>query len=79
MIMRELGSAITMGVVEPDQVKRHIDEIVAVDDPVLAAAAPFLAVSDHQAEFRHGVELLIAGLAAQVGVPYDGGPEEVPW
>ncbi|MFG2971263.1 TetR/AcrR family transcriptional regulator C-terminal domain-containing protein [Streptomyces sp. NPDC048288] len=76
MIMRELGSAITVGAVEPGQVERRIDEIAAVGDPVLTAAAPYLAVSDHEAEFRHGVELLIAGLAARVGVPYDGGPQE---
>ncbi|QIY93863.2 hypothetical protein HEP87_06925 [Streptomyces sp. S1D4-11] len=37
---------------------------------------PYLAVSDHQAEFEHGVELLIAGLAVRVGVPYDWGPRE---
>ncbi|MFJ6897486.1 TetR/AcrR family transcriptional regulator C-terminal domain-containing protein [Streptomyces hokutonensis] len=73
MIMRELGSAITVGTVDPDQVQRRVDEMVAVGDPLLSAAAPFLAVSDHQAEFDHGIELLIAGLAARVGVPYDGG------
>ncbi|MGW1024218.1 TetR/AcrR family transcriptional regulator C-terminal domain-containing protein [Streptomyces sp. NPDC002577] len=74
MIMRELGSAITVGTVEPDQVARRVDEMAAVGDPLLSAAAPYLAVSDHQAEFEHGIELLIAGLAVRVGVPYDGGP-----
>ncbi|WP_427920709.1 TetR/AcrR family transcriptional regulator C-terminal domain-containing protein [Streptomyces sp. cg40] len=74
MIMRELGSAITVGTVEQNQVQRRVDEMAAVGDPLLSAAAPYLAVSDHQAEFEHGIELLIAGLAVRVGVPYDGGP-----
>ncbi|MGY4979336.1 TetR/AcrR family transcriptional regulator C-terminal domain-containing protein [Streptomyces sp. 900105755] len=75
MIMRELGSAITVGAVEPEQVRRRVDEMVAVGDPLLSSAAPYLAVSDHRAEFEHGIELLIAGLAVRVGVPYDGGPK----
>ncbi|MFJ9631824.1 TetR/AcrR family transcriptional regulator C-terminal domain-containing protein [Streptomyces sp. NPDC101175] len=77
MIMRELGSAITVGKVDPDQVRRRVEEMAAVGDPLLTAAAPFLAVSDHRAEFEHGIELLIAGLAVRVGVPYDGGPRRV--
>ena len=72
-IMRELGSAITVGTVDPDQVQQRVDEITATGDPLLASTAPYLAVSDHDVEFRYGIELLIAGLATRVGRPYDGG------
>lgn len=72
-IMRELGSAITVGTVDPDQVQQRVDEITATGDPLLASTAPYLAVSDHDVEFRYGIELLIAGLATRVGMPYDGG------
>jgi len=70
-IMRELGSAITVGTMDPGQVQQRIDEITATGDPLLASAAPSLAVSDHDVEFDYGIELLIAGLAARVGVPYE--------
>jgi len=73
-IMRELGSAITLGTMDPGRVQQRIDEITAAGDPLLTAIAPHLAVSDHDAEFRYGMELLIAGLAARTGMPYDGGP-----
>ncbi|MDI5965904.1 TetR/AcrR family transcriptional regulator C-terminal domain-containing protein [Streptantibioticus silvisoli] len=72
-IMRELGSAITVGVMDPDQVRHRVEEITATGDPLLAAVAPHLAVSDHDAEFRYGLETLIAGLATRTGLPYDGG------
>ncbi|MFJ2558930.1 MULTISPECIES: TetR/AcrR family transcriptional regulator C-terminal domain-containing protein [unclassified Streptomyces] len=68
-IMRELGSAITAGTVDPGQVRHRIDEITATEDPLLSAAAPHLAVSDHDVEFHYGIELLIAGLATRAGVP----------
>ncbi|MFI0450227.1 TetR/AcrR family transcriptional regulator C-terminal domain-containing protein [Actinomadura sp. 6N118] len=61
-----------IGVVTP--VQQRADEIAATQDPLLASAAPYLAVSDHDAEFDYGLELLIAGLAAKAGVAYDGGP-----
>jgi AcrR family transcriptional regulator len=73
-IMRELGSAITLSTIDPDRMQQRIDEITATGDPLLASVAPYLAVSDHDVEFHHGLELLITGLAAQVGMPYDGGP-----
>ncbi|MDX3749201.1 TetR/AcrR family transcriptional regulator C-terminal domain-containing protein [Streptomyces sp. NBC_01390] len=72
-IMRELGSAITVGTVEPDQVQQRIDEITATGDPLLASTAPYLAVSDHDVEFEYGIELLITGLATRAGLAYDGG------
>jgi AcrR family transcriptional regulator len=65
-IMRELGSAVTAAAQHPDQVQQRIGEIAATGDPLLAAAAPYLAVSDHEAEFRYGLELLIAGLSARI-------------
>lgn len=72
-IMRELGSAITVGTVDPDQVQQRVAEITATGDPLLTSTAPYLAVSDHDVEFEYGIELLIAGLATRVGLPYDGG------
>jgi AcrR family transcriptional regulator len=66
-IMRELGSVVTAGAMQSDQVGRRIDEIAATGDPLLVNAAPYLAVSDHEAEFRYGLELLITGLSARVG------------
>ncbi|MFE6821715.1 TetR/AcrR family transcriptional regulator C-terminal domain-containing protein [Streptomyces sp. NPDC057690] len=72
-IMRELGSAITVGTVDPDQVQQRIAEITAIGDPLLTSTAPYLAVSDHDVEFEYGIEMLIAGLATRVGLPYDGG------
>ncbi|MFE4057624.1 TetR/AcrR family transcriptional regulator C-terminal domain-containing protein [Streptomyces sp. NPDC059096] len=73
-LMRELDSAITLGTVDPGQVRQRIDGITATGDPLLTATAPHLAVSDHEVEFHYGLELLIAGLATRAGVPYDGGP-----
>jgi AcrR family transcriptional regulator len=73
-IMRELGHAISLGTWDPGHAQQRIEEITATGDPLLAAVAPYLAVSDHDAEFAYGIELLIAGMAARVGVPYDRGP-----
>ena len=73
-ILRELGSAITVGAMDPGQVRQRIAEIAATGDPLMAAVAPHLAVSDHDVEFQYGLEMLIAGLAHRIGVPYDGGP-----
>jgi hypothetical protein len=44
----------------------RIDEITATGDLLLVNAAPHLAVSDHEAEFRYCLELLIAGLKARI-------------
>lgn len=66
-IMRELGSVITVGAMDPAQVQQRIDEINATGDTLLIEAAPHLAVSDHEAEFRYGLDLLVAGLADRVG------------
>ncbi|MFC8664079.1 MULTISPECIES: TetR/AcrR family transcriptional regulator C-terminal domain-containing protein [Streptomyces] len=76
-IMRELGSAITLSVMDPGQVEERVEEITATGDPLLISVAPHLAVSDHDLEFEYGIELLIAGLAARTGVPYDGGSAPV--
>ncbi|WP_369263239.1 TetR/AcrR family transcriptional regulator C-terminal domain-containing protein [Streptomyces sp. R35] len=75
-IMRELGHAISLGTWDPGHAQERIEEITATGDPLLTAAAPYLAVGDHDAEFDYGIELLIAGLAARVEVPGDGGPRQ---
>jgi AcrR family transcriptional regulator len=69
-IMRELGSVITVGAMEADQVRERIDEITATGDPLLVQVAPHLAVGDHEDEFRYGLDLIIAGLAARIGAPH---------
>lgn len=68
-IMRELGSVITVGAMDSAGVRERIDEITAIGDPLLTSTAPYLAVSDHEAEFRYGLELLIDGLATRIGAP----------
>ena len=72
-IMRELGSAIPVRARDSEQARRRLGEITATGDPLLLSVAPHLATADHQAEYHYGIELLIAGLAARVGLPYDGG------
>ncbi|MFF0628120.1 TetR/AcrR family transcriptional regulator C-terminal domain-containing protein [Streptomyces sp. NPDC004296] len=73
-IMRELGHAIYLGSLDDQQIQQQRDDIAATGDPVLIATAPYLAAGNHDAEFHYGLELLIAGLAARAGVPYDQGP-----
>ncbi|MER7986907.1 TetR/AcrR family transcriptional regulator C-terminal domain-containing protein [Streptomyces noursei] len=73
-IMRELGHAIYLGSLDEQQLRQQGRDIAATGDPILIAAAPHLAAGNHDAEFHYGLELLIAGLAARAGVPYDGGP-----
>ncbi|MFJ9210825.1 TetR/AcrR family transcriptional regulator C-terminal domain-containing protein [Streptomyces sp. NPDC102264] len=73
-LMRELGYALHLGTTDPDEVQQRVDAITSTGAPLLAAVAPYLATSDHDVEFHYGLELLIAGLAARTGVPYDGGP-----
>ena len=68
-IMRELGSVITVGAMDSAGVQERIDEITAIGDPLLTSTAPYLAVSDHEAEFRYGLDLLIEGLATRIGAP----------
>ncbi|MFK0229893.1 TetR/AcrR family transcriptional regulator C-terminal domain-containing protein [Streptomyces sp. NPDC090303] len=72
-IMRELGSAITLGTIAQDVVEQRVVEIGAEDDPILGRAAPHLAVSDHDVEFSYGIELLITALAARTGMSRGGG------
>ena len=74
-IMRELGSIATVAARDAEQARRRLTEITATGDPLLVSVAPHLAAADHEAEYHYGVELLIAGLAARVGVPYDGGAD----
>ncbi|MEU8978083.1 TetR/AcrR family transcriptional regulator C-terminal domain-containing protein [Streptomyces sp. NPDC048309] len=73
-IMRELGHSISLGTWDPSHAPRRIEELTATGDPLLATVAPYLAVGDHDIEYAYGIELLIAGIAARMGVPYDGGP-----
>jgi AcrR family transcriptional regulator len=73
-IMRELGAATAAGALGPEDARDRLGEIAATGDPLLVSVAPHLAVSDHRAEYQYGIELLIAGLAARVGVPYDAAP-----
>ncbi|RYJ32003.1 transcriptional regulator, TetR family [Streptomyces sp. L-9-10] len=73
-LMRELGYALHLGTTDPDEIQQRVDAITSTGAPLLADVAPYLATSDHDAEFHYGLELLIAGLAARTGVPYDGGP-----
>jgi AcrR family transcriptional regulator len=71
-ILREVGSVMTFAAVDADLLDRQVDEATHSRDPVLAAAAPHLAVVDHDAEFDYGIELLIAGLAHEGGLPLHG-------
>ncbi|MFJ1706342.1 TetR/AcrR family transcriptional regulator C-terminal domain-containing protein [Kitasatospora sp. NPDC088346] len=64
-ILRELGHSLTFGAAHPDERWQRVDEITALGDPLLTSVAPYLAVSDPDAEFEAGLELLIAGLAAR--------------
>ncbi|MFJ9030463.1 TetR/AcrR family transcriptional regulator C-terminal domain-containing protein [Streptomyces sp. NPDC102274] len=75
-LMRELGYALHLGTTDPDRIQQRVDDITSTGDPLLADVAPYLATSDHDVEFHYGLELLIAGLAARTGVPYDGGPSK---
>lgn len=77
-IMRELGTLATVGSRDPEHGRRRLSEITATGDPLLVSVAPHLAVADHEAEYHYGIELLIAGLAARVGVSYDGGADPAP-
>lgn len=75
-IMRELGFALSLNAstLDPARCRERTAEIAAGGDPLVGAVAPYLAVSDHDAEFSYGLEMMIAGLAARLQVPYDGGP-----
>jgi AcrR family transcriptional regulator len=77
-IMRELGYTVSLSpsTMDPARCRERTAEIAADGDALLRAVAPYLAVSDHDAEFGYGLEMLIAGLAARLGVPYDGGPSQ---
>ncbi|MFE4911397.1 TetR/AcrR family transcriptional regulator C-terminal domain-containing protein [Streptomyces sp. NPDC056652] len=75
-LMRELGYALHLGTTDPERIQQRVDELTSTGAPLLADVAPYLATSDHDVEFHYGLELLIAGLAARTGVPYDGGPSE---
>ncbi|MFJ1915478.1 TetR/AcrR family transcriptional regulator C-terminal domain-containing protein [Streptomyces sp. NPDC088147] len=75
-LMRELGYALHLGTTDPDEIQQRVDAITSTGAPLLADVAPYLATSDHDVEFHYGLELLIAGLAARTGLPYDGGPSK---
>ncbi len=47
--------------------RQRVAEVTALGDPLLTSIAPYLAVSDADAEFEGGLELLIAGLAVRIG------------
>ncbi|WP_326613747.1 hypothetical protein OG949_36630 [Streptomyces scopuliridis] len=63
--MRELGYALHLGTTDPDRIQQRVDAITSTGAPLLADVTPYLATSDHDAEFHYGLELLIAGLAAR--------------
>ncbi|MFJ9908203.1 TetR/AcrR family transcriptional regulator C-terminal domain-containing protein [Streptomyces sp. NPDC101152] len=64
-IMR--GLLLTVGAMGPERVRERVAEITAPGDPLLTSIAPYLAVSDADAEFEDGLELLIDGLAVRIG------------
>lgn len=55
----------SLAAAEPDHLAHRMAEIEATDD-LLAGAARAIAEIDHAALFDHGVDLLIAGFAAQL-------------
>lgn len=65
-ILRELGSGLTLAVVDPDHLRDRIADIEGSGDDVLASSAAAIAQIDHQALFDSGVELFIDGLATRV-------------
>lgn len=65
-ILRELGSGMAFATSGPSRAARRVDELGHADDPILAEAAPYLAVCDHDALFDYGVEVMIDGLSKQI-------------
>ncbi len=60
-ILRELGAGFSFAVTDPALVAQRIEEIKQGDD-ALASVASSVAELDHEALFKSGVELFIAGL-----------------
>ncbi|WP_410671735.1 TetR/AcrR family transcriptional regulator C-terminal domain-containing protein [Amycolatopsis sp. cmx-4-68] len=61
-LMREVNAAPTFSGADPDGVSRRLADLEASGLPAVSAAAPFLAVCDHEAEFEFGLEILLDAL-----------------
>lgn len=69
-ILRELGAGLSLAVEDEAAAAQRVADIEA--DPVLAGAAAAIAEIDHEALFRYGLDLFIAGLEARVATHAPG-------
>jgi TetR/AcrR family tetracycline transcriptional repressor len=63
-LMREVEAAPTFSGADPDGAGRRLADLEASGLPAVVAAAPYLAVCDHEAEFEFGLRILLDALAA---------------
>jgi TetR/AcrR family tetracycline transcriptional repressor len=61
-LMREVNAAPTFSGTDPDGVRHRLADLEASGLPAVSAAAPFLAVCDHEAEFEFGLAILLDAL-----------------
>ncbi|MEU4248011.1 TetR/AcrR family transcriptional regulator C-terminal domain-containing protein [Amycolatopsis sp. NPDC026612] len=63
-LMREVDAAPTFSGTDPDALRRRLADLEGSGLPAVSAAAPFLAVCDHEAEFAFGLRILLDALGA---------------
>lgn len=68
-LLREVGFAPTLGDGATDGSQRRRAELTDAGLPHVAEAAPHLATMNHQAEFDHGLDLIITAVAIRHGIP----------
>ncbi|WP_290056969.1 TetR/AcrR family transcriptional regulator C-terminal domain-containing protein [Amycolatopsis solani] len=62
-LMREVEAAPTFSGTDPGGARRRLADLEGSGLPAVSAAAPYLAVCDHEAEFAFGLRILLDALA----------------
>lgn len=64
-ILREVKATAAFSGLDADGVRQRTDALRGSGFPAVAAAAPLLAVCDHEAEYEFGIEALLAALSSR--------------
>lgn len=65
-LMREVNASPTFGTGNPRAIDARRTELAESGLPAVSAAAPYLAVCDHEAEFEFGMRVLLEALDAEL-------------